>query len=276
MPPSHDFQQVGESLLRSSLAVFAVSESVKEKAAAIAKRLKLPLLEHRESENTSLYDLLIWVDSDGVGLRPPGKKAPNPVRVDFVSGALGFRGKRSQHTRELVAKAVGVKRGKPLHVLDATAGLGRDAFVLASLGCQVDLLERSPVVSLLLEDALQRAKEDPVTAEVVARMRLIEADAVNFMASIASEQSPEVVYLDPMFPERSKSASVKKEMRILQQLLGADLDTQQLFDAALKVATHRVVVKRPRIAPEITSLKPQHVVEGKASRFDIYHVRALQ
>ena len=80
---------------------------------------------------------------------------------------------------------------------------------------------------------------------------------------------------DPMFPERSKSASVKKEMQILQQLLGADLDTVQLFEQALRVATDRVVVKRPRIAPLISEMKPHHVVEGKASRFDVYHVKAL-
>lgn len=257
------------------LAVFAATNEINEKAADIANQLAIPLFSSDQANSAEQFDLLIWVDHEGVGLRPPGRKAPNPVRVDFVGGALGFRGKRSGHTRELVANAVGARHGHLPTVLDATAGLGRDAFVLASLGCQVDMLERSPVVSLLLRDALERARLNQEVADVVGRMRLIEADSVNFMANQASELHPDVVYLDPMFPERSKSASVKKEMRILQQLLGADMDTRQLFEQALKVATHRVVVKRPRIAPLISEMKPHHVVEGKASRFDIYHVKAL-
>jgi len=112
-------------------------------------------------------------------------------------------------------------------------------------------------------------------ADIVARMRLQHANASEFMRSLSPEDFPEVVYLDPMFPERSKTASVKKEMRLLQQLLGADLDTEELFETALQVATRRVVVKRPKLAPCISELKPHHVVEGKSGRFDIYHTRAL-
>ena len=270
-----DVSERGGNASPPILAVFATSPALHQKATAIAERLAIPLLMSDQIDRLTHFDLLVWVDSEGVGLRPPGRKAPNPVTVDFVGGSLAFRGKRSQHTRELVANAVGARQGHQPRVLDATAGLGRDAFVLASLGCQVDMLERSPVVSLLLEDALDRAGRDTGTCEVIERMRLIEADSVNFMASLSSQQHPDVVYLDPMFPERTKTASVKKEMRILQQLLGADMDTQQLFEQALKVATHRVVVKRPRIAPLITDMKPHHVVEGKANRFDIYHVKAL-
>lgn len=273
--PKIEMTEAGAALAISQLAVFAASADFNEKAESIAARLSIPFLTSDQAISAEQYGLLIWVDQEGVGLRPPGRKAPNPVRVDFVGGALGFRGKHSGHTRELVANAVGARHGHMPTVLDATAGLGRDAFVLASLGCQVDMLERSPVVSLLLEDGLERARMNHKMADVMGRMRLIEADALNFMALQASQLHPEVVYLDPMFPERTKSASVKKEMRILQQLLGADLDTQQLFEQALKVATHRVVVKRSRIAPLISEMKPHHVVEGKASRFDIYHVKAL-
>lgn len=270
-----DLTEEGITPPSQRLAVLAATDDVNEKAAGIANQFAIPLLFSDQAASTEQFDLLIWVDLEGIGLRPPGRKAPNPVRVDFVGGSLGFRGRRSGHTRELVANAVGARHGHLPTVLDATAGLGRDAFVLASLGCQVDMLERSPVVSLLLRDALERAQLNQDVADVIGRMRLIEVDAVNFMANQASQLHPDVVYLDPMFPERSKSASVKKEMRILQQLLGADMDTQQLFEQALKVAVHRVVVKRPRIAPLISEMEPHHVVEGKASRFDIYHVKAF-
>jgi len=261
--------------IQPALAVFAVTDACLEQASLIARQMQLPLLGHADLRASEEFPLLIWVDGNGVGLRQSGRKAPNPVLIDFVGGALGFRGKRSSHSKELVANAVGVKGENTPTVLDATAGLGRDAFILASRGCQVQMLERSPVVALMLEDALQRAVRDAEVAGIVARLRLQHANASEFMRSLAPEDFPEVVYLDPMFPERSKTASVKKEMRLLQQLLGADLDTQELFETALKVATRRVVVKRPKLAPCISDLKPHHVVEGKSGRFDIYHTRAL-
>jgi len=259
----------------SGLAVCAASTEQLSCAKTIALRLNLPLLDNVSIDDALQYPLLVWIDAGGIGLKQAGRKAPNPVVIDFVGGALGFRGKRSQHSLELVAKAVGIKRGQSLQVLDATAGLGRDAFILATRGCDVQMLERSPVVALMLEDALLRASADIEVANTTDRMSLQQTDASEFMRSLSPQDYPEVVYLDPMFPERSKSASVKKEMRLLQQLLGADMDTKELFDVALRIATRRVVVKRPRLAPCISELKPHHVVEGKSGRFDIYYTRAL-
>ncbi|MEH6358385.1 MAG: class I SAM-dependent methyltransferase [Pseudomonadales bacterium] len=261
--------------VKSGLAVCAASEAQLNFAKTIAQSLNLPLLDSSNIDDALLYPLLIWVDAAGVGLKQSGRKAPNPVIIDFVGGTLGFRGKRSSHTKELVANAVGVKGDKMPTVLDATAGLGRDSFILASRGCLVTMLERSPVVALMLEDALSRAAGDFEVRNITRRMNLQHSDASEFMRSLSPQDYPEVVYLDPMFPERSKSASVKKEMRLLQQLLGADMDTKELFDAALQVATRRVVVKRPKMAPCISELKPHHVVEGKSGRFDIYYTRAL-
>lgn len=260
---------------QAGLAVFAATEGSLSNAKIVAQKMDLPLFGASELAATEQFPLLIWVDEKGVGLRQSGRKAPNPILIDFVGGALGFRGKRSSHTKELVANAVGVKGDKTPTVLDATAGLGRDSFVLASRGCSVTMLERSPVVALMLEDALCRAAGDFEVSNITSRMNLQHTDASEFMRSLCPQDYPEVVYLDPMFPERSKSASVKKEMRLLQQLLGADMDTKELFDAALQVATRRVVVKRPKMAPCISELKPHHVVEGKSGRFDIYYTRAL-
>lgn len=270
VPPNIDGEPV-----TAGLAVYAVSDAQLNFAKTIAQRLNLPVLDSSNSDDELQYPLLIWVDDAGVGLKQSGRKAPNPVIIDFVGGVLGFRGKRSSHTKELVANAVGVKGDKTPTVLDATAGLGRDSFVLASRGCSVTMLERSPVVALMLEDALCRAASDFEVRNITSRMNLQHTDASEFMRSLCPQDYPEVVYLDPMFPERSKSASVKKEMRLLQQLLGADMDTKELFDAALQVATRRVVVKRPKMAPCISELKPHHVVEGKSGRFDIYYVKAL-
>ncbi|HEY8332105.1 MAG TPA: class I SAM-dependent methyltransferase, partial [Pseudomonas sp.] len=160
-------------------------------------------------------------------------------------------------------------------VLDATAGLGRDAFVLASLGCEVSLIERQPLIAALLEDGLARAARDPEVAAIVAHMQLLTGNAVALMGAWQGEP-PQVIYLDPMFPHRDKSALVKKEMRLFRPLVGDDLDAPALLEAALALASHRVVVKRPRKAPCIDGAKPSYQLEGKSSRYDIYPKKALK
>jgi 16S rRNA (guanine1516-N2)-methyltransferase len=144
-------------------------------------------------------------------------------------------------------------------VLDATAGLGRDAFTLYTLGCDVICIERSPVVAALFQDGLQRAGIE---------LPLVVCDACEYMAALHEKERPDVVYLDPMFPERRKSAAVKKEMQYMQALLGAD-DADALFESAIKCARKRVVIKRPAHARQVGG-KPNHSLGGKTVRFDVY------
>ena len=196
------------------------------------------------------------------------------IYVDFVAGAVAHRRKFGGGLGQSIAKAVGLKQGKRPQVVDATAGLGRDAFVLASLGCQVTLIERSPVVAALLADGLQRAARDPeIGAWVQERMQLRCGPAVATLAAL--EQTPEVVYLDPMFPEKKKSALVKKEMRVFHALVGADMDADALLPAALAVASHRVVVKRPDYAGFLNQQTPSMQITSKNNRFDVYVKAAL-
>ena len=194
-----------------------------------------------------------------------------PVYVDFVEGAVAHRRKFGGGRGQSIAKAVGLKSGANPTVVDATAGLGRDAFVLASLGCSVTMLERHPVVAALLADGLLRAKQDPeIGAWVSERMRLISGPALDNLQHLPFEH--DVVYLDPMFPHRQKSALVKKEMRVFQSLVGPDLDADALLPVALSVATKRVVVKRPDYAGFLNELKPSTSIETKSNRFDVYVV----
>jgi 16S rRNA (guanine1516-N2)-methyltransferase len=162
-------------------------------------------------------------------------------------------------------------------VVDATAGPGRDAFVLASLGADVLLIERVPAIFALLKDGLARALADADTRAIAERMHLVLGDAIHQLEALVARTpvAPQVVHLDPMFPHRDKSALVKKEMRLFRQLAGDDQDAPRLLEAALDVATHRVVVKRPRGAPPIEGPPPRHVLEGKTSRYDLYVHRAL-
>ncbi len=194
-----------------------------------------------------------------------------PVYVDFVEGAVAHRRKFGGGRGQSIAKAVGLKSGANPTVVDATAGLGRDAFVLASLGCSVTMLERHPVVAALLADGLLRAKQDPeIGAWVSERMRLISGPALENLQRLPFEH--DVVYLDPMFPHRQKSALVKKEMRVFQSLVGPDLDADALLPVALSVATKRVVVKRPDYAGFLNERKPSTSIETKSNRFDVYVV----
>jgi 16S rRNA (guanine1516-N2)-methyltransferase len=106
-------------------------------------------------------------------------------------------------------------------------------------------------------------------------MRLNEGSAMDYLANLAEEACPDVVYLDPMFPVSGKSALVKKEMRLFHSLVGLDEDSDALLDLALQRARHRVVVKRPPKAPYLAERKPQLSVAGKAVRFDIYPLKAF-
>jgi 16S rRNA (guanine1516-N2)-methyltransferase len=138
----------------------------------------------------------------------------------------------------------------------------------------VRIIERSPVVAALLEDGLARASLDREIGHWVAqRLHLVHAEAVEWMNRLPESEFPEVVYLDPMFPHRQKSALVKKEMRLLQELLGGDSDAAELLPAALRIARKRVVVKRPDFAPHLAERTPTMSIKSKKHRFDVY-VRA--
>lgn len=194
------------------------------------------------------------------------------VFVDFVEGKARHRLKFGGGKGQDIAKAVGLHKFKQPHVIDATAGLGRESFVLASLGCTVTMLERSPMVHALLADGLQRANaiNAPELQAIVQRMTLHQVDAIAWLNDLPLESYPDVVYLDPMFPERQKSALVQKEMRFFHTVVGDDSDSDGLLACARQRAKHRVVVKRPRLAPLLANATPAFVISGKAVRYDIY------
>lgn len=263
-----------ETARASLLGVACVDETFLSATHDWAQRLQLCDLGVQVPRELAAGGMLVWLDPAGLALQMTGKGAPGPVIVDFSGGKAAFRRLHGGGRGQLVAKAVGLSRGRRLpSILDATAGLGQDAFVLATLGCEVHLLERSPVVHALLEDGLRRAAEDAELAPIVARMRLQPADSADYLAH--DEDIADVVYLDPMFPHRDQSALVKKEMRVFRDLVGDDLDADRLLPAALQAARCRVVVKRPRKAPPLAGPAPSHTLEGKSSRYDLYTLRAL-
>ncbi|SIT65952.1 16S rRNA (guanine1516-N2)-methyltransferase [Ectothiorhodosinus mongolicus] len=208
--------------------------------------------------------------------------APSPDRlvVDFTKGRMGYRGPRAGRRNEPLARAIGLKAGDCPHVIDTTAGLGSDAFILAQLGCTVTLCESHPLLAALLEDGLKRAAQHEALAPTIARMQLIPGDARDTLRT----HQADVVYLDPMYPHRQKSAAAKKPMQLLQRLLGAHGQGEDLLELALGRASSsgvrppngvaprfaRVVVKRPLRAPPLGEIKPHHSIEGSSTRFDVY------
>ncbi|OED44371.1 16S rRNA methyltransferase [Endozoicomonas sp. (ex Bugula neritina AB1)] len=219
--------------------------------------------------------LIIGYVDGMLSVRRQGAKE-KPVSVDFVGGKAGHRRKFGGGKGQDIAKAVGLNKGAKPSVIDATGGLGHDGFVLASLGCTVILIERSPIIAALLADGIRRAKGDDEVASIANRMELIPGDSKSVMEALAMDnKKSDVVYLDPMFPHRDKSALVKKEMRLFQDLLGNDLDADELLEPALKLANYRVVIKRPKGAPDLNQQEPTYRLEGKACRYDIHALKAF-
>lgn len=251
--------------------LLVLEERLQGEAESLAARWGIPLV------SKSSAPLQLQLSAEHLQLVEVSDDAPGPVYVDFIGGAVGHRHHFGGGRGQTIAKAVGLKGGINPSVVDATAGLGRDAFVLASLGCHVTLLERSAVVAALLDDGLQRAAHDPeIGTWIGKRMQLVHADAIEWMNALAEPDFPDVVYLDPMFPHRQKSALVKKEMRLFQKLLGFDERGAELLQAALRIATKRVVVKRPDHAPTLDQGKPSMAITGKKHRFDVYVKAAMK
>jgi len=264
--------------MRAGLLTSGAPAALIDEAAALG----LPLWNAAPAEATHM---LRWQDGR-LELAPLNDQGV--VCVDFVTGAAAHRRKFGGGRGQPVAKAVGIKGDYLPRVLDATAGQGRDAFVLASLGCEMTLIERSPVAFLLLKDGLARAAADMETREIAARMTLIHADAREWLQNALSPTplpqagegqsllpaslltSFDVVFLDPMFPEPDKRAKSKKEMAAFQQIIGGDEDADVLLEPARRLAGKRVIVKRPRHAPHLAGVKPNFVFEGESTRFDGY------
>lgn len=208
-----------------------------------------------------------------------GKLAVSPVdsvrggalMVDFDSPQASYR-RQSSGIKQEIAKAVGCKSDNRPNILDITAGLGGDAFVLASLGCKLTLIEKNPIVYELLLDGLLRGSEGSSSVSAITSENITLLPCQNAITYIENKaESFEVVYLDPMFPQRSKAAKVKKAMQYFHDIVGLDLKQEDaLLKLSLNLAEKRVVVKRPKQAPLLANMQPSHQIKSKTIRYDVY------
>lgn len=192
-----------------------------------------------------------------------------PIFVDFLQRSTL---NRVEQSRSLSL----IKACKPcagLKILDATAGFGRDAFVLASMGAKVLMLERSPILVALLRDGLLRLENTIINPKdglfnIVNNLSLVYSEALSYISNLKDSDFPDVIYLDPMHPARKKSALVKKEMQLLQNILGTDENFKDLLINSISKAKQRVVVKWPQKLQPL--IKPHYSIPGKTIRFDIF------
>jgi len=248
------------------IAVCPATSDQHARANTLATKLEIPLTQ----KDTKVFQFLLICSADSLALKQTDKNSPGPIMVNFKGSTMEYRLKHGGGRSQALARAIGLKKGWQPSVIDATAGLGRDGFIMAHLGCYVHMLERSAILAVMLEDGLERAKQTTQSAEIVRRINFTQVDSVKFLQKLKQQDKPDVIYLDPMFPERTKSSLVKKDMRILRVLAGDDQDSGKLLDIALRCAGNRVVVKRPRLAPTLGDMEPSHAITGKTSRFDVY------
>tara|TARA_R110001592_G_scaffold324870_3_gene604649 strand:- start:53273 stop:54100 length:828 start_codon:yes stop_codon:yes gene_type:complete len=262
--------------LSSNFCVYAADSSVLPIANHFSEQLQVQLFTYQTISDPYLLGFaFVFVYQGALAqIIQTGKSAPGPVTASFLQGKTTHRLKFGGGKGQMIAKAVGLNKGLRPSVLDATAGLAQDAFVLASLGCELILLERSPIIAELIASALRESQGTDIQ-EITSRMTLNTVNACGWINGQADKVA-DVIYLDPMYPHSDKTALVKKEMRLFHTLVGESSDDAELLSAALKKARYRVVVKRPRKGETIQGIQPAHQILGKSCRYDIYPLQRLE
>ena len=227
----------------------------KDMAEAFARRIGAEISEKPGPKLTILFHAK-GVSLTGYGLSYQG---------DFENMLHRVKNGRLQH--EMLVRAA--KSDKPgRKAIDATAGMGEDAFLLAAQGYEVTLFEQNPVIAVLLKDALRRAKKHPVLKDIASRMNLVQDNSVEGMSKLLDPV--DVIYLDPMFPARQKSSLINKKLQLIQKLEPPCSEETDLFDAAISASPSKIIVKRPLKSEFLAGRKPSYTLNGKAIRYDCY------
>ena len=227
----------------------------KDMAEAFARRIGAEISEKPGPKLTILFHAK-GVSLTGYGLSYQG---------DFENMLHRVTNGRLQH--EMLVRAA--KSDKPgRKAIDAIAGMGEDAFLLAAQGYEVTLFEQNPVIAVLLKDALRRAKKHPVLKDIASRMNLVQDNSVEGMSKLLDPV--DVIYLDPMFPARQKSSLINKKLQLIQKLEPPCSEETDLFDAAISASPSKIIVKRPLKSEFLAGRKPSYTLNGKAIRYDCY------
>ncbi len=238
------------------------------KAENLAESIHVPITYG--ADNATKYSLIFTDNHIKLQCNPvSGRGKVSPLFVEFSRKGNLHPRIRSTTVRDPLSRAIGTKKGFRPTVLDTTAGLGMDAMCMAWLGCQVTMVERSPIIYTLLEDGLTRGCQYPFLSPIIQKIELFCHDSIAFLHGL--RKKPDVIYVDPMFPDLGSKALGKGEMRLVKDIVGKDNDAGTLLTQGLMYAKKRVVVKRPKGAPLlIENKKPDYSQKTKSGRFDIY------
>lgn len=276
------------------VCVLAATPSCQQDAEQLAQQLNLPLADEITNNPRATDYWELKVADNGLSLmRPDGLT----TQIDFINGKAVRRAQEKNLASQPLARALGLQKLRKVNptpsIIDATAGYGTDGWMMASLNCDVRLIEASPILSVMLERAIQTAREHdtgvdllPATSQQVSehtaqtsstahKLSVVNADAVSYLNDAATQPS-DIVYLDPMYPASRNSALVKKGMQLLHELVGEDKNGSSLLDAALHKAEYRVIVKRPKGAKQLAGTQNWSgqitQVQSAQTRFDVYHM----
>lgn len=238
-----------------SLVVCIGKGGAKDVAEAISRRTNAPLCDQPGDA------LTILVDKNGVSLQGYGLT----FRGDFEETML-HRITNGRLEHEMLVHVTRTKTPSP-KAIDATAGMGEDSILLAAAGYDVTLFEQNPVIAALLKDAIRRGKKNPALRPVLERMHLIEGNSIEHMNRM--QDSPELIFLDPMFPSRQKSGLINKKLQLIQKLEHPCVEEEALLSAAMHLHPSKIVIKRPLKGANLAGVTPGYSVKGKAIRYDI-------
>ena len=271
------YRKLGDGSGPSQVMVYTEYAEFEAAADALAEKLAVPFCSDPEqAQSFARSDLLLHLTKEGLCLEGAGLR----LLPDFSS--MRPRILKGNLQKEFLAKVSRIKspdgEKQQLYAIDATAGLGEDSFLLAACGYQVCMYERDPVISALLEDCLHRAAKDPQLALIASRMQIVQGDSIQALHALADRQAtqdestaiPDLIYLDPMFPQRRKSGLIGKKLQLLQKLEQPCMEEADLLQAAMEVHPRRIVIKRPLKGPYLDGKKPHYSLEGKAIRYDCF------
>ena len=228
-----------------------------EKAKKIAERLNIEII----TNNKEKFDILLSMDESGLALVSDNMK----LYGDFSKSIK--RLKQSNLQKEMLIHAVKIKGEKEnLIAIDATAGLGEDSILLAAYGYTVELYEKNPIIAELLKDAMERAKKISELKDIIERMKVHNEDSIIAMQKL--QYNPDIILLDPMFPERTKSALIKKKFQILHKIENPCSDETELLSSAIKANPKKIIIKRPLKGEYLAGIKPDYSLKGNSIRYD--------
>ena len=239
---------------RNKITIYLDANGDREAAEQLSRRLGVPIADSMGEELTLVFDGT-GLSLVGYGMRYQGDFSRMLNRV--IKGRL---------RHEMLVKITKTKTEHPTAV-DAAAGMGEDSFLLAAAGYEVILFEQDAVIAALLRDALRRAREEDRLREIVGRMRLTEGNSIALMPRLGI--TPEIVYLDPMFPPRKKSGLIQKKLQLIQKLEQPCANERELYDAAAALSPKKIIIKRPLNGALLADKKPSYTVKGKAIRYDV-------